>query len=238
MLIANDVRKAVDEARYAWREFIELFAIEGRLASLRFVRLIIFALLGGLLLLIAWLLLCLAGAEILHQRYVWEWKYILLSLAGFHMVLALFAVFALRETAGQFFFPATLRQVRGRKGQTNGPTLSVGALEQERESVEASLEKAKSSTVQAMLQSEHNLKSWVTKPSVLASAVALGIFLAPRRIKHHRPLHVSSAGLLGVVLPALLNQVMSAVIASMVASSNTEDPQKINRRNSPTYPID
>jgi len=106
MPIAKSAGTALNESRHAWRDFVELFAIEGRLASLTLVRLIVLALLGGILIIIAWLLLCLSVAEALHAGYAWELKYIVAALAGFHLLAAFLAVCALRKTARRFFFPS------------------------------------------------------------------------------------------------------------------------------------
>ena len=212
---------AVAESRHVWRDFVELFAIEGRLASLRLVRLIIFALLGGLLIIMAWFLLCLAGAETLHQRYGWEWKYILLALAGFHFAAALLVVLALRDTGRRLFFPATLAHIRGRKDHHSVPHLKITELERDRQVVEASLKRAKVAAAQAARQSEQEFKAWITKPSVLASAAVIGFFLAPRRPRNGVR-YASPPGFTGSLLPMILNQVMAAAIASAVSSLNEE----------------
>lgn len=220
----EDVSAAFAESRHAWRDFVELFAIEGRIASLRLVRLIILALLGGLLILIAWFLLCLAGAETLRQRYEWEWNYILLALASFHLVAALLVVLALCDTGKRFFFPAILAQLRGNKDHHDVPHFGNTKLEQDRQLVEASLERAKLATTQAVRRSEQEFKVWLTKPTVLASAVAVGFFLAPRRLRNHAP-HTSPS-LIGLVLPMILNQVMAAAIARVVASHDAKSKFK------------
>lgn len=222
----KDLGIAVAESRHAWRDFVELFAIEGRLASLRLVRLIIFALLGGLLIIIAWFLLCLAGADTLHQRYGWEWKYILLALAGFHLAAALLVVLASRNIGRRLFFPATLAHIRGREARDSVPHLKITDLERDRQIVEASLERAKVAAAQAARQSEQEFKAWITQPSVLASAAVIGFFLAPRRPKNGMRL-ASPPGFTGSLLPMILNQVMAAAIASVVSSLNEEKDIKM-----------
>ena len=212
----KELRVAFTESRYAWRDFVDLFAIEGRLASLRLIQLIILALLGGLLIIIAWILLCLAGGQVLHQRYGWQWQYILLALAGVHLIATLVVVLRLRDSSKRLFFPATLAHLRGKNERVGTLPLSISEMERHREIVEASLERTKVAAKQAMRQSEEEFKLWITKPSVLLSAVAVGYFIAPRR----KPAGVerTSHGLLGSVVPMILNQVMTAAIAKVVAS--------------------
>ena len=143
MPIAKSMGAALGETRHAWRDFVELFAIEGRLASLKLVRLIILAILGGLLIVIAWLLLCFVGAYVLYERYLWEWKYILLGIAGIHIGAAFVVVLVVRKTGGQFFFPATLAQIRGLKDQERVPHIGIRDLERERDAIKASLKQTK-----------------------------------------------------------------------------------------------
>jgi len=112
MPIPKSAGAAIDETRQAWRDFVELFAVEGRLASLSLVRLIVFALLGGILLIISWLLLCVSLVDALHTAYAWEWKYVIAALAGSHLFAACLMLFSLRKIASRFFFPSTLAEIR------------------------------------------------------------------------------------------------------------------------------
>lgn len=212
----KEMRVAFTKSRYAWRDFVDLFAIEGRLASLRLIQLIILGLLGGLLIIIAWILLCLAGGQFLHQRYGWDWQYILLVLSGFHLIATLFVALAARDCSKRLFFPATLAQLRGKKGCPDTPFLSISEMEKDRQIVEASLARSKVAANQALRETEHEFKLWVSQPAVLLSAVAVGFFLVPRR-KTGRA-QPNSDSLLGSLVSMILNQVMTAAIAKMVAS--------------------
>src|SRR3954465_12909555 len=173
------VQAAVQSVRDAATDFIELFAVEGRIASLTLVRLIVLGITAGIFCVIAWLFLCLAAVSALVSALDWEWSYALLLLAVVHIAVAGAMIMFARKAAANAFFPAILSHVRrnSRHERHPKPHHDLAELEKEREICDQALTHATFEAAERVAESKRALRTTLTSPTVVAGAVGLGAAL-------------------------------------------------------------
>src|SRR6201999_1292051 len=108
--------KAAAAMRRTVRDFVQLFAAEGRLASHTVIRIIVLSVMGGTFIAIAWLLFCLGLAAQLVDAYDWGWGAALCLVGGVHVLPAVALLLFANRAASPPFFPRTLAQLHHAAG--------------------------------------------------------------------------------------------------------------------------
>ncbi len=164
--------------RVAAGDFIDLFAIEGRLASLRAIRIIVLAVSAGLMITMVWLFLLIALALWLIDTYDWKWSYVFCMFAFMHAIAAAIMLKVTYRNATARFFPATLGQFRD-DPNTAKPVDLIGLenLQRQREYRESSLEDKKRMLAAQLAEAKATAKGTLVKPMVLAGAIGAGLLL-------------------------------------------------------------
>jgi len=220
---ATPVRDAAASARRTAVDFIELFAAEGRIASFRIVRIIVLALLSGVLLVTAWLLLCVAVAALLAHVYALQWEYVILVVAVLQVAAALVLISYVRKTGAHGFFTAILNQIRDRRIPEEAPhPTSLGDLERQRDLCEHALDSSRRAVAKALQQTKAEVRSAITGPAMIAGVVGLGLLAGRRRDRVPRGGFKSS--LLGIVLRQLTSLAVAKLVASAMERASRRSP--------------
>lgn len=160
-------------------DFAAVFAEEGREVPHRLAWIAVPAAIGGVLIVAAWLLLCVATASWLAAAYDWRWEMALYLVALVNVALAMLAVLAAYRALKVPLFPFTtyeLHRLRGAEGRGDGdaeagpPLEGAGPKERALMRSEAELEARLS-------QVRHATPALLATPSVIAATAGVGLCL-------------------------------------------------------------
>ncbi|HXC40204.1 MAG TPA: phage holin family protein [Burkholderiales bacterium] len=177
------LEKAALSSRQVVRDFVQLFAIESRLASHAAIRVTVFGVLSGTLLAIAWMLLWMALAGHLVNAYDWTWPQALCLVAAVHVAAAAVLALLSRHAAKEPFFPRTLAQLHGATHghphghHPSGESHRPATLRAELAAHERSLQQAKLDVDAQLTHCKAVAKKQLAHPVVLAGALGLGAVL-------------------------------------------------------------
>lgn len=213
--------------RYA-SDFAAVFAEEGREVPNRLAWIAIPATIAGILIVAAWLLLCVATASWIAATYDWRWEMALYLVALVNVALAVVALAAAYRSLKAPLFPFTTYEIQRLRG--DGAVLSG-----ERTSAEPPHVADAGPRERALMRSEAELEArlcevrqatprLLTTPSVIAATAAVGLFLGLVTAKRKpRTTVVAAQGAAGVpVTRQLFNVALSQLSGLAVAAALRE----------------
>lgn len=213
--------------RYA-SDFAAVFAEEGREVPNRLAWIAIPAIIAGILIVAAWLLLCVATASWIAATYDWRWEMALYLVALVNVVLAVVALAAAYRSVRAPLFPFTTYEFQ--RLRRDGTTLSG-----EGASAEAPPLAAAGPRERALMRSEAELEArlsqvkqatpaLLTTPSVIAATAGVGLVLGLVTAKRKPRTTVVAAQAAGSVpvTRQLLNVALSQLSSLAVAAALRE----------------
>jgi MFS family permease len=215
-------------ARRFAADFAAVFADEGREVPQRLAWIAIPAALGAVLIVAAWLLLCVATASWIAATYGWRWEMALYLVAVVNVLLALIAVIAAYRALKSPLFPFTtyewhrLRSNGERyseKGIVDAPPLAHAGPK------ERALIRSEAELQARLAQVKQATPELLTTPSVVAATVAVGLILGFATAKR-KPRGAVVAVPAGISLTRQLLNVAIGQLSSLAAAAALREFQR------------
>ena len=156
------------------RDFIDLFAIEGRIAAFSLVQMIVSGVMCLLTVIVAWIFACIGVVDALVEHYDWSYSVALLILAAIHALLAIAMAASVRAHAMRGFFPKIFDQIHGHNpAETRHHHITASELEKELAVREQELEESKRKLGTAVAEGKREARLGIKSPLVIGTGVAL-----------------------------------------------------------------
>ncbi|MGQ0750739.1 MAG: hypothetical protein ACT4PS_09420 [Betaproteobacteria bacterium] len=161
-------------------DFAAVFAEEGREVPHRLAWIAIPAAIGGVLIVAAWLLLCVATASWLAAAYDWRWEMALYLVALVNVALAILAAVAAYRAVKAPLFPFTtyeLHRLRSGDARAGEDALEAGPPLDHAGPKERALMRSEAELEARLSQVRHATPALLATPSVIATTAGIGLCL-------------------------------------------------------------
>jgi hypothetical protein len=209
-------------------DFAAVFAEEGREIPHRLAWIAIPAAIGGVLVVAAWLLLCVATASWLAAAYGWRWEMALYLVALVNVALAILAAAAAFRALKAPLFPFTtyeLHRLRGGDAGAGEDALEAGPPLDDAGPKERALLRSEAELEARLSQVRQATPALLATPSVIAATAGLGLCVGLLTAKR-KPRGGSVPPSAGVPLPRQLLNIAFGQLSSLAVAAAMREFQR------------